>query len=1103
MFGIEQQGEYDMQFYINSTEVYVLVNPQLNATFDRTLDDCTVVLRANGIKNPFTPMQLFKIVNGTEKILFYIATDTVSLFSVDPLQYTHTIVLTQNIRKFSKHLLRNSVFSQPAQPYKKAFLSYPNVAKMSVSGGFASVYDKLTYETGTPTEWNEPLFLGTKERIKSAKIKFTGLYVMHNSSGSSIQTATDWNARFHRTPVVRIINSNNDILYSITLTTNLNKWIDITSVLESEGFGETIRFRVDGVSNDGIIATMFEATPENNYGRTNNPVYVVLQAELEAETYYWSAYDILNTIVEQQRLNTDTFTNPALFTLPLSGNLRNLLDKTIPPNMTFTQSTIFEAVSEVFELFDAVFTLNENNVLGIEYLNDLNGEEITPDFTGQKMEHGEDRFSNGLVAYYQNAKRYENYPSVNITNQKVFAHLRTTDLGVPSQNSHVFYLPHEIDYVVRLYSRVNATIHVPYFTTPAQTDTSVAYQGILINDYIIDISHRIFEKTLYSNLPSSNDIPYGLNWQNQTQQTSMVYTRGNKYIEVASDTYTTTWGLTRNSVVYTLYSGIFRSLGVSSFYATTLIDPVITNIAPNNYENYEEYLFNCEYISILNGRLKIESFTDKYNGEILVNQSQGALDLEKLGLNMVGISLQMGEPTLSATHKISSWANRIKKGQIYTDENGDKWLANICSYTIIGNDLFVGNITFVKNFNALSQNISIDKDKRLTNIDKNLTIKSEDNYCEYLYFSTTNFAEIDYELYNAQAVILNQGYNSYYDCYPATYLLASTFGVPLTDDEGNLILDAELIINEYKPTIAIFSAKVSGLDESSNLYLPLNKYGSGNAICFEMGYDDPVSAGNQTKYNATIYTKPLLYTDDDGWADTITIDFTTFTDNVFPQTFPLLVSGHPIVNTKLSNLVYYKKPNEIFALNYQLICLPTPKRANIDFIGNTFVKNNGLISSLYETDREMYVCVNTDGSKYSVLDQKAIGTYIRYRITGVSPLQYTTGKVIRLRVLWNGLGATAEGSWAICDELGNIYLASNDELDASEGEKNLYFLPSHYRLESEINTIVYPNLRIVPMVGYYEISGSLISESGGIITIADDETSYVTKKNGIIYANNY
>ena len=110
-----------MQFYINSIEVDVLVNPQLNMTFDRTLDDCTVVLRANGIKNPFTPMQLFKIVNGTEKILFYIATDTVSLFSVDPLQYTHTIVLTQNIRKFSKHLLRNSVFSQPAQPYKKAF----------------------------------------------------------------------------------------------------------------------------------------------------------------------------------------------------------------------------------------------------------------------------------------------------------------------------------------------------------------------------------------------------------------------------------------------------------------------------------------------------------------------------------------------------------------------------------------------------------------------------------------------------------------------------------------------------------------------------------------------------------------------------------------------------------------------------------------------------------------------------------------------------------------------------------------------------------------------------------------------------------------------
>ena len=113
--------------------------------------------------------------------------------------------------------------------------------------------------------------------------------------------------------------------------------------------------------------------------------------------------------------------------------------------------------------------------------------------------------------------------------------------------------------------------------------------------------------------------------------------------------------------------------------------------------------------------------------------------------------------------------------------------------------------TFVKNFNALSQNISIDKDKRLTNIDKALTIKSEDNYCEYLYFSTTNFAEIDYETYNAQAVILNQGYSLTYTCYPAIYLLASTFGVPLTDDEGTLLANAEVIINTYKPTLPRFS----------------------------------------------------------------------------------------------------------------------------------------------------------------------------------------------------------------------------------------------------------------------------------------------------------
>ena len=48
---------------------------------------------------------------------------------------------------------------------------------------------------------------------------------------------------------------------------------------------------------------------------------------------------------------------------------------------------------------------------------------------------------------------------------------------------------------------------------------------------------------------------------------------------------------------------------------------------------------------------------------------------------------------------------------------------------------------------------------------------------------------------------------------------------------------------------ALFTSNVM----SNMVYLPMHKYGSGNSICFEMSFDNPISVGNQMIYREVLF----------------------------------------------------------------------------------------------------------------------------------------------------------------------------------------------------------------------------------------------------------
>ena len=242
-----------------------------------------------------------------------------------------------------------------------------------------------------------------------------------------------------------------------------------------------------------------------------------------------------------------------------------------------------------------------------------------------------------------------------------------------------------------------------------------------------------------------------------------------------------------------------------------------------------------------------------------MNQSAGIIDINKLGLNILGESLKDGEPTLTVTCELTDWDNKIKEGD-YIIYNGSKWVANVVNYKPIKDGVYSVTVEFSKNFNALSLRVNTDKEKRLTAISGEQATVSEDNYVDYVYVSDNNMMPSrDETIFRGNTI---------------GSMIGQTFGLPSSSYQIKNIDVASIITYGSNGAVNTFGSYgwLAG-----NIVIPLIKYGAGNCLCFEVQYDSPTSAGNSltaTGSNPIKYNSyAILYTDDEGWADWVTIRF--------------------------------------------------------------------------------------------------------------------------------------------------------------------------------------------------------------------------------------
>lgn len=1014
------------------TPVRVEINPTLVKAQDTTNDSFSCTLAATTREKPYAPMTPFKITydDETEEIM-WINNDSVALFSLKPAAWKHSLSLVQFRYYLNKHLLRTTRFNQPRQNIVTLYGAITNWYYNETTYGITYHVSADNTTIGFPEYWSDYIHFNSHARIKSMSINLKMFAAVRDSGGTvTLQELTSinphFNARIKEKAVFIVIDTNNnnyevtDPIYIEDFGTEINVEPYLSDIEDYIAGNSNIQLAlkytvldtIQGRRESAFLETIsqdLEDEPNTNYRA------MTCQIELKFELYYYTMYDVIQTMLKQHRLVHDgvAYKRQQLFNLPTENStgkdkeLYDLLTSTYPPDtMAFTQATFYEVLTEIFRFYDAGFKFDENRTLQIEYYNELS-REIELKRTGSSLSHSDKNYNNGRDAFYQNALAKVELRRMNT---------RSKDLGVPSESGYGIILPKPIYMLQSMKLRCSGDISLDCLGETSSTTVAVT----VLDSVFLDITPFCLNKDYWSTLPATKYIG-GSYTSVEYQTTRMFYERGGTFINVSD--YAVEYQGTQKHML----DSIKRCAFARFFGMTRHINDVGTNFPNPRYDDYLNQFFDIEYLTMNNGRFEIQTIESKYNGTQIVNQSNGGVDLSKYGLSIFAESLKDGEPSLTASWEIKEWSQRIKEGDYFIDSSGAYWVANIINYTPLVNGNQQCTVEFTKNFNALALRVQSDSLKRLTNISDEIADMSEDVYVDYWYVSDSPFTE-DGETHPISASVLRTN-------------LLKTFNYA----NENYGFDTITLV-------AIHTYDEREYSLASYIEIPLIKYGAGNCICFEMQYNHPNSAGNQlipkesgSWYSTSYFSKACLYTDEEGWADKITIVFLEHTRN-YVASYPVI--GSPTTERgRINKLEYYKKPNEIFGLTYEWCFLPKPSEINKFFIGNKFITENSLVNLEKARNKKFYLryCPVTSDYRYSIMDLKA-GEDAGIKVPLTISATYSSQSHIITVTIANDVGIINAKSWSIIDQENNIYFASNNPKVMSINSTLLYFLSKINRI---------------------------------------------------------
>ena len=968
---------------------YVSVGSTISSNKDETLDNgqLTLVL-TNSEALSKEKNGVMEYYDGSESHYFDIVSDLVEpVQRGDSVIYKHTVQYASVSRRFAFSLAKGMDFKQPKNGGKI-------IAKDN--GIIQSVPDYALY-TFEDVGYNEtPAYLYPRMSVVSAKIK-VGLYQITEDT-SSVRNAIVRDSVHYYSAI--------GIGYRDTVDGEDHLLFDVNGSFHDKSEIILTPTQIAQINaKKGKYLSVFHRIDYFFFPEEDD--LVISNISLEINSYYYTYSDVINQVIRGcQRPNDDLTTETPLAQLPSSGSFREFLDSTIAPNLQFTQGeTLWECLMKIYNCFDAKPKVDGDGdvpTLGVDYYNEKGNQLDSGLFVASSVGLNDDKRVNGLVCRYQNgiAPNPTNYPA-----KDKMATARCSSIGVPANNDYNIIVGSPIQSLVDVKTRIYS-VEMRLFG-----DTSFL---TVASDVFIDLMDVIYEKSLWSQLDASTTTTL-----NHTQYNSLWYESGSNRIYV---------GALENTVDGSSYSyGRALELAFGNMIGATYYDTsfgfavgtdgggypcfsshvmISSSSSTNDYLKPWEMNMSVSYIPEQNGCVRVEGEYKKRDGEMLVNQSSALTDLSRMGANMYGLSLRTGEEKRSKAYAIDDFASMPKSGSWYKDGDGSLWIVQTAKATIYDEGVKC-ELELTRNFNQMSQRIAIERQVTFNGIERSLALDSETIYQEYVYLVTA------YQWGAGERPTLSP--------------------IHVTDVsfvEGAI---SALCTDESSWWI---NKKVDFASVGGNVYMPIVSYSAGTGLCFEGGFDDPISAGNRLSATAGWFTTNLnsnvvQYADNQGFLDKANLLLCN-------GSAVSLYDSLPRINAPSSNLVSFsnleieKRPNDVFRFNYELVLLPYKGGTHTPFlVYPQLAKNCQFMTGLVPSRIRIFVLSSSD-SPYSGFEAKPKGTEIipssKFRfvssVVSSSSQEYETSATLYDGETVEYL-ATIYG-YMITDDLGNPLLAYSD-----------------------------------------------------------------------------
>jgi hypothetical protein len=989
---------YDIK--INGVRVDATIGVAIHDKLEEALDEGAINLPITTYDYPYKMLGLLtiEISDGIRPDINYnllVINDSVSVMSKDGF-YTHDISAIEYTHKLDKMFVSALSFTQPFLKQNRAPFRFFDASTLpQASNGYGQILPTVQFEEN---------YINTENII-----------VPQVSSAWIFNPTT--NTRFNTNVIITSNIPGNTANYNIT------------------AIAKTIN--ISGLEGDYYIDVGFLD------GSTFNPKYRHFIRIVKERRY--TMWDVLQRIRAVIPIERESFFD-ATRIFDVDSSLQSSFESIEMPQLFFQKQTARQVLNTVFKYINAISRLQYNagsrDTLTVDFFNKVGFSFNNNDIVEYDKVQNAQNYGSKAIAFLNNTiqSNFRENPSVKTPATNRFKTVRSNNVQL-TQDSFELKLEKPI-YELR-------KIEVMFPKVQFATESLV--KEVTFNNYVLDITSRVLEKTFWDLKQSTVDILSYNEEEIFDEEVGMRLNKnGNIFWEKNSNSIKFNFivgSIIKNNIIieslqealneeFTLRlrdSDVFGTEFVLNDLPIVPLNPDFTTSGLTGFNSnlvFRNLKFNVEYVTLEDTVAQVDRLDiseNNYDSYLKINNLEIISDYQRSLRDTFGKLERSAVPVKTIAKIHTDLSDVLKVGQI--DSEG---FIITERRLILHNEFIEAIYTTTKDHNRLNEFNGINQEYRVFETPSfGESLKRKDFYNDYIFLTTPSDTLNLNDVNNATLMdfaLADRPFKHLFSNVPISNKI--TYAFVKTDG-----------FNKVYPSVS-FNHKA--------IMTPVISFGGKGGLNFTFGFESNQIVGDSiVKGGSNFFNNPIRYTDEQGFFDKLWFglsdNFST-SGMVTPQIigtssetsfnteykYPLIENTNQV---SLGQSFYFRNGSanspdwfnvfkdsaSSYGFAYHLGIIPLDYTKYV--LGQSFYTENPLVYYT-ENQKTMYLYVYPTLTKYNKFDDLKIksGWSNRY-VMSTSVFTYNLGVFSFSGVLQTAVSNTL--NWAIGDDEGNLFIASN------------------------------------------------------------------------------